>query len=159
MAISSRPGLGTTVTLRLPRAPQVRIEARPRGSAVGLGRVLLVDDEEDVRILMRRMLLKAGVKAVETAAGGEEALASLASGALPEAIILDQNMPGMTGVQVLDRVRELHPDLPVLISSGQPGIETWPEFRRPKVGVISKPFTLTEIQHKLEEFGQELGLL
>ncbi len=153
MAISSRPGLGTTVTLRLPRAPQVRIEARPRGSAVGLGRVLLVDDEEDVRILMRRMLLKAGVKAVETAAGGEEALASLASGALPEAIILDQNMPGMTGVQVLDRVRELHPDLPVLISSGQPGIETWPEFRRPRVGVISKPFTLTEIQHKLEEFG------
>jgi len=56
-------------------------------------------------------------------------------------------------VQVLAAVRDLYPDLPILISSGQPDIESWDDFKQPRVSVISKPFTMEEIQVKLAQFG------
>jgi len=149
--IASQPGQGTSVKLRLPRIPAPgRCEpARAPGPAHGLGRVLLVDDEEDVRFLMARLLRKAGVAQVETAAGGAEALARLCAEPLPDVVILDQNMPGMTGIQAMARIRALHPDLPILFSSGQPGIADWDCLKRPRTGVISKPFTIEEIQEAL----------
>jgi CheY-like chemotaxis protein len=111
--------------------------------------VLLVDDDADVRFLMTRMLKKAGVRQVKTYAGGEEAIESLGSGELADLIILDQNMPGLTGTQTLGRIRDQHPHMPILISSGQPDIEAWDCFKQPRVAVISKPFTLEEISLKL----------
>jgi hypothetical protein len=45
--------------------------------------------------------------------------------------------------------------LPILISSGQPDIEECPDFKQPNVGVISKPFTMKEIQAKLAQFAHE----
>ena len=64
-------------------------------------------------------------------------------------------MPGMTGVQLMARVRDRYPDLPILLSSGQPDIESWEILKQPKVSVISKPFTLKEIQAKLVQFSDE----
>ena len=154
ITVSSEIGLGTAVTLRFPRIPapeRTRTVSAPVPS-IKLRRVLLVDDEEDVRFLMTRMLKKSGVDRVDTAAGGEAALACLSSGELPDVVILDQNMPGMTGVQLMARIRERNPDLPLLFSSGQPDIQNWPSLRQPKVSVIPKPFTLAEIQAKLAEF-------
>jgi len=116
--------------------------------------VFLVDDEEDVRFLMTRMLKKAGVRQVTTFAGGEAALRELSAGTLPDLVILDQNMPGLSGVQTMDRIRALHPGLPILISSGQPDIEDWADFRQARVGVISKPFNMEEIQAKLAQFAR-----
>jgi DNA-binding NtrC family response regulator len=116
--------------------------------------VFLVDDDEDVRTLMGRMLKMAGVWQVKTFSGGEDVLASLRSGDLPDLIILDQNMPGMNGTQTFMRIRSLHPELPILISSGQPDIDEWDCFRLPKMGVISKPFNVEEIQAKLADFGK-----
>jgi CheY-like chemotaxis protein len=49
-------------------------------------------------------------------------------------------------------IRKLHPDLPILIASGQPGIEQWECFRQPRLGVITKPFSVEEIQAKLGHF-------
>jgi len=51
----------------------------------------------------------------------------------------------------LAKIRSLNLEIPVLISSGQPNIETWDDFKQPKVAVISKPFTLEEIQIKLAQ--------
>jgi CheY-like chemotaxis protein len=150
--IVSRAGMGTNVRLRFPRIPApVESEAATHepGLPLKLRKVLLVDDEEDVRFLMTRMFKKAGVGEVETAANGEEALEKLLSGELPDVLILDQNMLGMTGVQVMARVRDRYSDLPILFSSGPPDIESWETLKQPKVGVISKPFTMEEIQAKL----------
>jgi PAS domain S-box-containing protein len=156
IGIESRPGEGTTVTLRFPRipapAPRAASAPAPAPAALGAMEVLLVDDDEDVRFLMARMLRKAGVRQVQACAGGEAALAALEAGARPDLVILDQNMPGLDGVQTMERIRILLPQMPVLISSGQPDIQEWDCFRRPGVGVISKPFSLEEIQAKLGQF-------
>jgi PAS domain S-box-containing protein len=154
IAIVSQPGQGTTVTLRFPRIPAPvegeTVKAAP--PVLAAMKVFLVDDDEDVRFLMTRMLKKAGVRQVKVFPGGKDALESLPSGELPDLIILDQNMPGLTGVQTMELIRNVHMDLPILISSGQPDIEAWDCFKQPKVGVISKPFTLDEIQAKLAQF-------
>jgi len=161
LTLSSQPGQGTSVTFRLPRvsAPaQERTLAAPLPPLSRM-KVLLVDDDPDVRILMTRMLRKAGVDQVMSVAGGELALASLASGEQPDLVILDQNMPGMNGIKALGLIRGLRPDLPVLISSGQPDLEEWECFKQPRVGVISKPFTMEEIRIKLAQFASGLASL
>jgi DNA-binding NtrC family response regulator len=58
----------------------------------------------------------------------------------------------MNGAQTLAAVRGLQPELPVLISSGQPDIEDLECFRQPRVGIISKPFDMEEIRTKLAQF-------
>ncbi|MDP2791885.1 MAG: response regulator, partial [Rectinemataceae bacterium] len=132
MEISSNPGRGTSVRLRISRIP-VPIQKEdiqvPDFFPV-IRNVLLVDDDEDVRFLVDLMLEKAGFK-VFTVRGGEEALESLRAGTVPDLVILDQNMPGMNGIQTMERIRVLYPDLPILISSGQPYIQDWPCFKRP----------------------------
>jgi len=158
--IASQPGQGTTVKLRFPRIPApVHGEPGPVQAAppsLACMSVFLVDDDEDVRFLMTRMLQKAGVRQVKTFPGGRDVLEALSAEGCPDLIILDHNMPSMNGTQTLERIRRLHPDMPILISSGQPDIEDWDCLRQPRVGVISKPFTMEEIQAKLARFVQEL---
>jgi len=155
--ISTQVGQGTSVKIRLPRIPAPRHAASvpPPAPALGSLKVFLVDDDEDVRFLMTRMLKQAGVSQVETFSCGEAVLGRLRSGERPDLIILDQNMPGMNGVQTMAGIRGLCPDMPILISSGQPDIEGWDVFRQPGVAVISKPFAMAEIQAKLARFVQE----
>ena len=115
------------------------------------GHVMLVDDDNDVRFLLARMLNAIGVPRVETMGSGEEGIAALRSGSSPDLVILDQNMPGMDGIQTMAQIRRLKPDLPILISSGQPEIESWDCFKRPGVAVIAKPFDLDEITARLAQ--------
>jgi PAS domain S-box-containing protein len=153
--IASQPGAGTTVALRFPRipAPDQNPAVSPSGPSPSLEalKVLLVDDEEPVRILMTQMLQALGICQVKTASGGKKALGILGSQGLPDLVILDQNMPGMDGFQTLVEIRRLNPGLPVLIASGQQEVEAWDCFKLPRVGVISKPFNLEEIRTKLAQ--------
>jgi len=95
------------------------------------------------------------VSQVKTVPGGKEALECLCNGETPDLVILDQNMPGINGVQTLAQIRGLRPDLPILISSGQPDIHEWACFQQPNVAVISKPFDMEEIKAKLAEFAMK----
>ena len=149
--LASEPGRGTTARLRFPLIPApARDEAvSPVQAPLGSMTVALADDDEDVRFLMTRMLKKAGVRQVKTFPGGEALLASLVSGPLPDLVILDQNMPGLDGIQTMGRIRARHQDLPILISSGQPDVEAWACFQGPAASVIAKPFTMEEIKAKL----------
>jgi len=150
LEIASVAGQGTTVTFRLPRIPMPVPPPTVEASVSPLGprTVLLVDDDEDVRFLVARMLKNAGLQTTAVA-GGAEALASLTSGPLPDLIILDQNMPRMDGVQTMEKIRALGIEAPILISSGQPDIEAWSCFKQPRVAVISKPFEMEELLAKL----------
>ena len=81
--------------------------------------VLVVDDEEQLRKLIDRMLSRAGLK-VQTAAGGEEALVLLRSGRRFDTIVSDLMMPGMDGMQFLREIRQLDLDVPVIFLTGKP---------------------------------------
>jgi CheY-like chemotaxis protein len=81
-----------------------------------LGRVLVVDDEPQIVDMLRELLVELGY-AVETAANGIEAL-RLVPEFEPGVVLLDLQMPGMSGSQVLDRLRHERPGLPVVIVTG-----------------------------------------
>jgi CheY-like chemotaxis protein len=155
LELASAPGQGTRVRIRLPRLAVPELpEPAPGPLRSGLpAKVLLVDDEEDLRFLMTRMLRKAGVEQVQAVAGGRAALDLLRAGDVPDLVILDQNMPDLDGIQTLALMRRSHPDLPVLIASGQPDIQEWDAFRQAHVAIIAKPFSVDEIQEKLAELG------
>jgi CheY-like chemotaxis protein len=76
-------------------------------------RILVVDDEEDIRLLYQEVLEEEGYE-VELAGGGEEALEKLKQWK-PDLVTLDLKMPGIGGLEVLERIREQDKDIPVII--------------------------------------------
>ncbi len=83
-------------------------------------RVLVVDDDTDAREMLSAVLTQAGYD-VDAAADGFAALAHV-SRYRPDLVLTDLRMPGMTGVDLLQRIRRVHGDVPVIIATG---LETW----------------------------------
>lgn len=82
--------------------------------------ILVVDDEPDVEDLFRqrfRSELRSGQMALHFATSGEEALARIGGGLQPEAVLVlsDINMPGMSGLDLLQRLRTQVPNVPVIM--------------------------------------------
>lgn len=78
-------------------------------------KILLVDDEDSIHLLYREELEEEGYE-VHSALSGEAALDQLKIIA-PDLIILDINMPGINGIDVLRQIKEMNPSLPVILSS------------------------------------------
>lgn len=78
-------------------------------------RILLVDDEESIQLLYREEFEEEGY-VVDSARNGVEALAKFRSNP-PDLVLLDINMPGMNGIEVLRQMKELRADLPVILNS------------------------------------------
>jgi len=83
-------------------------------------RVLVVDDEADAREMLSAILSQAGFD-VDDAADGFAALTKV-SRYRPDVVVTDLRMPGMTGVDLLQRIRRIHGDVPVILATG---LETW----------------------------------
>lgn len=81
-------------------------------------KILVVDDEEGIRLLYQEELDMEGF-AVETAKNGDQALEKFKT-APPDLVILDINMPGLNGIEVLRQMKEVNPGLPVILSSAYP---------------------------------------
>ncbi|OGQ51590.1 MAG: two-component system response regulator [Deltaproteobacteria bacterium RIFCSPLOWO2_02_FULL_53_8] len=80
--------------------------------------ILVVDDEEGLRLLYKEELEEAGWS-VTLASSGEESLKKIEEGEV-DLVLLDIKMPGMDGVEVLRRVKERWKDLPVILCSAYP---------------------------------------
>ncbi|MBC8318377.1 MAG: response regulator [Desulfobulbaceae bacterium] len=78
-------------------------------------KILLVDDEESIHLLYREEFEEEGYE-VHSALSGEEGLDKL-SILSPDLVILDINMPGLNGIDVLRRMKETHPNLPIILCS------------------------------------------
>jgi CheY-like chemotaxis protein len=78
-------------------------------------KILLVDDEEAIHLLYQEELSNEGYE-VHSALRGEEALEMLKIVG-PDLVILDINMPGMNGIEVLRQMKEINPDLPIILST------------------------------------------
>ena len=85
--------------------------------------ILLVDDDTAVRTISKRILDKAGLR-VEAASAGEAALDLLRRGRRFDVIVSDLVMPGMSGMQLLQHVRQLDLDVPVIIVTGNATLES-----------------------------------
>jgi CheY-like chemotaxis protein len=79
-------------------------------------KILIIDDEKDVRIVLREVLQRAGYEAL-VAADAREGLDKLADEGV-DLVITDVIMPGMDGVATVEKIREGHPDVPIIVISG-----------------------------------------
>lgn len=126
LTIESAPGEGTTVSLFLPVSAGLvgsDEEAPPALDApIGRGTALLVDDEELVRMSTADMLNDLGFEVME-AGSAEDALRLLQTGRKPDLLVTDHLMPGMSGAELAQSARALHPTLPILVVSGYAEVE------------------------------------
>ena len=96
--------------------------ARPKNT-------LLVDDEAHVRAFMRLLLRELGIEECWEAADGASAL-HLVKQHKPDLVLLDINLPGMSGLQVLGQMKQLDPELPVVMATAQSSMSTVSEAVR-----------------------------
>jgi signal transduction histidine kinase len=146
----SEPGHGTTARIYLPRVYEaMRAPAAPHAGPLGggIGRtVLVVEDEAAVRHVERRMLEAHGYR-VLLADGGAAALAIVRAHEGPiDLLLTDVIMPEMNGREVADAVQALRPDLPVLFVSGHVGdaLDRHGGLA-PSARVLNKPFSSREL--------------
>ncbi len=121
VSIASREGMGTTVSVFLPRAAPQPAAApgpgeSPTPSALAGFRLLLVDDDEDVRMVTRAILEELGASVTE-ADSGAAALLTLRT-ARVDLVLADMTMPVMTGTELAEQVAILSADLPVVLMTG-----------------------------------------
>jgi two-component system NtrC family sensor kinase len=155
ISAGERPGGGACLTVELPLrseggsapSPEVPVApARPSGPA-RRGRILLIDDEPDIRRSISRYLTRTGW-IVEVADSGEEGLRQLATSAF-DVVLCDLRMPGMSGHEFFRRLEARH-DPAVARLGFMTGDVVSPEASRflQEAGrpVVSKPFTLDDLE-------------
>jgi PAS domain S-box-containing protein len=148
--VESEPGRGSTFEALLPatsRAPRTEAAKSREASAwAGEGTLLVIDDEEVVREVARDLLEQQGFT-VLTAADGQEGVAVFRAHADEiRAVLLDLTMPRMGGEEAFDRLRQIRPDLPVILASGYSHEDAASRFAGKELGgVIQKPYRFRDL--------------
>ncbi|ESQ85702.1 hypothetical protein AEAC466_00595 [Asticcacaulis sp. AC466] len=144
---------GTIVTLYLPRADAAPAET---GVSVNLdtafngprGKVLLVEDDEEVSTLVAEMLAQLGFD-VTRAASAQGALGALANGRTVDIVFSDIMMPGgMNGIELAREIHHRRPGLPVLLTTGYPEVARH-DAANEGVELLPKPYDLKALQAAL----------
>jgi len=148
---TSEPGVGTTMTLRFPVAHAGRTPDRaPIGGAApaALG-ILLVDDNPALRRILSAALRQEGHRVVE-AADAEEALDLVARlDSRIDVLVTDVVMPGMTGPELAERLRQTNPDLDVLLVSGYADDASFQRAQTMGLPMLAKPFRPGDLIERL----------
>ncbi|MCP9222929.1 response regulator [Erythrobacter sp. LQ02-29] len=149
----SHPGARFTIYLPVHRGevPKPREAARsePAREWSGGGKVLLVEDEDTVRLVAERALTRAGYT-VTACANGEDGLAAVSRGDQSfDLVVSDVVMPGMDGPAMVRAIRAHKPRLPVLFMSGYAEGQLRSEIDVPDMHFIAKPFNVQQISEKV----------
>jgi two-component system, cell cycle sensor histidine kinase and response regulator CckA len=152
--VNSKIGHGTTFHIYLPMSDEEAYPDAPMAGRLlkGSETVLLVDDEEMILEVGQAMLKKLGYRII-VADSGRQALDVVDSkGDDIDMVILDLIMPGMDGGKVFERIKEIRPQLPVMLSSGY-AINGQADdiMKKGCNGFIQKPFNLSELSQKLRQ--------
>ncbi|MCY1390924.1 Sensor histidine kinase RcsC [compost metagenome] len=156
--IDSTPGQGTTVRVYLPRHEGLQTESADKEpdtieSLAGMGdRILLIDDESILRMLIKDMLSELEFQVMEVP-DGHAGLAVLQSDAAIDLLITDIGLPGgLDGRQVADAARALRPGLKVLFITGYAEQSvTDRQGLEPGMQVLAKPFALEELVERVRQ--------
>jgi two-component system, cell cycle sensor histidine kinase and response regulator CckA len=152
----SEPGQGTAFKVLFPSSEQAAPALDQSREGVeawrGTGTILIVDDEEGVRLVARKTLEKAGFT-VMTAEDGRAGVQIFRTHADEiKAVLLDMTMPDISGEEVLRVIRTVRPDVRVVLSSGYNEQETISLFQgRGLAGFIQKPYKPMKLIEKVRE--------
>jgi signal transduction histidine kinase/ActR/RegA family two-component response regulator len=161
VSATSKSGEGTEITIELPASPDAPEPQAVEAAAVlpGAGRVLVMDDEESLRALLRTILSQLGY-GVQTARDGAETIAlyeqSKAAGKCFDAVLLDLTVTGgMGGVEAAARLKAIDPSAKLIVSSGYSDTLVLSDFRRFGFDAsIPKPWTVAQLS---EVFSKVVG--
>ena len=152
----SEPGTGTTFYIYLPRVDESPEEMTPAKSQEnekgGCETVLLVEDEESVRELVRETLVSRGYKVLEAENGENGLRVAEAHGVGIDILITDVVMPGMGGRELAKKLLQIRPSLGVLFLSGYTEDTILHQGALgPGTAFLQKPFTLQNLARKVRE--------
>jgi PAS domain S-box-containing protein len=159
--IRTEPGKGTAFRVLFPAvggaAPKFQKPSAERSEWRGSGTILVVEDEEGVREVAERMLQDIGFETIG-AEDGRHALDLMQElGDRVTAVLLDLSMPRMGGAETFRRLREMQPDLPILMMSGYTEQVVAPQFNNSgpgKTGFLQKPFLAEDLIAVLRRFAE-----
>lgn len=156
--IDSQPGRGTSIRVLFPASstPSAATEtplSAPADDQTLHGRILLADDEADVRRVCAKLLERLGLEVHPVADGMEAVLAVEAQPFAFDLALLDLTMPNMDGLATLTYLSKHYPNLPVILTSGYSRDEVvGASVQSPNVGFIQKPFRLEILQTEISRF-------
>ena len=158
ISVNSEPGMGTTFFLYLPASENGRLEKKDKEEKplTGMGKVLVMDDEKDIRELAGEMLESIGYE-VGFAKDGMEAIEiykrALKTERPFDAVIIDLTIPGgMGGKEAIQKLHEIVPEVKAIVSSGYVSHPVMVDFK--KYGfcdVIAKPYKISELSKVLHK--------
>jgi len=149
LTIDSAEGEGTTVTISLPVATREMVAQAAPATASGVPlRILVIDDERQVRATLADMLEAQGHTAAQ-ASSGQEGLRRLEAGQRFDLVLTDLGMPEMTGWDVARTIQERWPQLPIGLITGWGEQELTPSERSRVIFVLPKPFDFAVLSQAL----------
>ncbi len=148
VAVSSTPGVGTSVRVYLPAEKAVvRDNSAFTDDLTGHQTLLMVDDE-DLLLTMGEMILSGYGYKVLTANTGQKALEIISKSVGPiDLLITDLIMPAMSGRELVEQVRRLSPATRIMCTSGY----VWPSQQHEAAAYLQKPFTSQELLIRVKE--------
>ncbi|MEG8020500.1 response regulator [Sphingomonas aerolata] len=147
--IVSAENEGTVITLYLPRTNEVADPVAIERLAQATGsrqRILVVDDDNDVRGVAAQMIEEIGYQVV-AAASGSEALTEFGRASF-DLVLTDVVMPGMSGVDLARRIRAVAPAMPLLFASGYADVATFGDELAAET-VLKKPYRIGEVAARI----------
>jgi len=155
IACYSEPGQGTLFKIYLPALEPGRIEDTPEnGMEIPKGgdeTILVVDDEEDIRDMLRQTLQHFGYHAIACASGEEAVEQYRANRDRIALVVLDLNMPGMGGRKCMQALADLNPEVKIVIASGYFERDQAHAGSPGEAGFMAKPFNMLELMKKIRE--------
>jgi PAS domain S-box-containing protein len=152
--VESEKGCGTSFSIHLPASGrEIRNTVTNTGQVIeGSGTILLVDDEEMVLDVSAKLLKHLGYKVLKAKGGRETVEMYDANKDKIDLVILDMIMPEMGGGQTFDRIKEINPNVKVLLSSGY-SIDGQARkiLQRGCDGFIQKPFSMKHLSGRIRE--------
>jgi two-component system cell cycle sensor histidine kinase/response regulator CckA len=157
IVLHTAPGRGTTMKVLLPSSDQAPASVQDPASRaaskwIGKGGALLVDDDHRVRAVTALLLRDLGFEVIQVASGREAIDEFARSASKVRFVMLDVTMPDLSGDQVLQELRRLRPNVPVLICSGYSEDEMRSRFGGKDMKTfLQKPYTLQALEERVRQ--------